>query len=39
MAARAREMARRAHSPIVIEAAREGCEVLLPATRAPAASG
>jgi phosphoribosyl 1,2-cyclic phosphodiesterase/ActR/RegA family two-component response regulator len=34
MVAQAREMARRAHSPIIIEAAREGCEVLLPATRA-----
>jgi phosphoribosyl 1,2-cyclic phosphodiesterase/CheY-like chemotaxis protein len=34
MAAHAREMAQRAHSPLIIEAAREGCEVALPAVRA-----
>jgi phosphoribosyl 1,2-cyclic phosphodiesterase len=31
MAALAREMAQRSHSPLIIEAAREGCEVTLPA--------
>jgi phosphoribosyl 1,2-cyclic phosphodiesterase len=36
MAAHAREMAQRAHSPLIIEAAREGCEVVLPAVRASA---
>jgi phosphoribosyl 1,2-cyclic phosphodiesterase/ActR/RegA family two-component response regulator len=30
MVAQAREMTRRAHSPLIIEAAREGCEVTLP---------
>ena len=30
MVARAREMALRWHSPLIVEAAREGCEVLLP---------
>ena len=34
MEAQAREMAQRAHSPLIIEAAREGCEVVLPAVRA-----
>jgi phosphoribosyl 1,2-cyclic phosphodiesterase/ActR/RegA family two-component response regulator len=34
MVARAREMALRRHSPLIVEAAREGCEVLLPARRA-----
>jgi phosphoribosyl 1,2-cyclic phosphodiesterase/ActR/RegA family two-component response regulator len=34
MVARARELARRRHSPLIIEAAREGCGVLLPAHRA-----
>ncbi len=34
MVARAREMALERHSPIIVEAAREGCEVLLPDTRA-----
>jgi phosphoribosyl 1,2-cyclic phosphodiesterase/CheY-like chemotaxis protein len=34
MVARARAMALRHHSPLVVEAAREGREVLLPATRA-----
>jgi ribonuclease BN (tRNA processing enzyme) len=33
MVARAREIALHRHSPLVIEAAREGCEVLLPALR------
>jgi phosphoribosyl 1,2-cyclic phosphodiesterase len=36
MVARAREMALRLHSPMLIEAAREGREVLLPATAAQA---
>jgi len=34
MLAHARDMAQQAHSPIIIEAAREGCEVALPAVRA-----
>ena len=34
MVARARAMAQRHHSPLLVEAAREGREVLLPATRA-----
>jgi len=34
MVARAREIALRRRSPLIIEAAREGCEVLLPASRA-----
>jgi len=33
MVARARDLAMRRHSPLIIEAAREGCEVLLPANR------
>jgi phosphoribosyl 1,2-cyclic phosphodiesterase/CheY-like chemotaxis protein len=35
MVARARATARRRHSPIIIEAAREGCELLLPAVASP----
>jgi hypothetical protein len=34
MEAQAREIAQRADSPLIIEAAREGCEVVLPAVRA-----
>ena len=34
MVAQAQGMAQRAHSPLLIEAAREGCEVLLPAVAA-----